>query len=271
MQTGTKRRLRERSLADSPTINSVGELVEYISGRLADRTTKDSGIFWFRGHRSTSWNVEPTIWRDYDKYAERNFTNRFCVRAATRYQSLPTYDQDALWLSLMQHYGLPTRLLDWTRSPLVAVYFAVNAYIHDRGRVPEDSVIWMLDPHVLNQSEKFDDVTPSIEAHMCKDMIAAAFTHKVKENNRVLAVMAAENDLRMFVQQGCFTIHSDQRPLNKRAGHSKYLSAIVIPAGSIKRVALEIEVCGIRKGDIFPDLGHLADELKSTWPPTRKR
>jgi hypothetical protein len=253
------------------TVESVGHLVEYISKRLTtERTADDSGIFWFRGHRSCTWNVQPSIWRDYDKYSERNFTNRFCVRAATRYQSLPTYDQDALWLSLMQHYGLPTRLLDWTRSPLVALYFAVEGYILDQQREPEPALIWMLDPHLLNRSEAFADVTPSIEAHGCQNMISAAFTHRVEENNKVRAVTAAENDLRMFVQQGCFTIHSDPEPLNFRDDCGAYLSSIVIPGKHVRRVAFEVDVCGFRQGDIFPDLGHLADELKATWPPTKK-
>ena len=254
------------------TVKSVGDLVNFICRRLtSERTAEDSGIFWFRGHRSRAWNVGPSIWRDYDRDAERNFTNRFCVRAATRYHPLPTYDQDALWLSLMQHYGLPTRLLDWTRSPLVAAYFAVEDYIFDRRRETEDAIIWMLDPHVLNKSEGFAEVTPSIEAHMCKDMIAAAFTHKVKENKKVLAVMAAENDLRMFVQQGCFTIHSDTVPLDKRDKRHTHLSAIVIPAAYIRQIVSEVDACGFRRGDIFPDLGHLADELKGTWPPKNKR
>jgi hypothetical protein len=67
--------------------------------------------------------------------------------------------------------------------------------------------------------------------------------------------------IRMFVQQGCFTIHSNPIPLNQQDGSHEYLSHINIPAEYVKRMAFEIDLCGFRKGDIFPDLGNLADEL----------
>jgi hypothetical protein len=167
----------------------------------------------------------------------------------------------------MQHYGLPTRLLDWTRSPLIAVYFAVEEYIYGATSQDCDACIWILEPNTMNQREELGPYTPSIDAHMCHDMLRPAFTHVSQETSKVMAVMAAESDPRMFVQQGCFTIHSYQGPLNKRQAHEEYLSSLRIPASSVRRLAKELDVCGFRKGDLFPDLGHLADEFKGIFRP----
>lgn len=246
-----------------PTVSSVSDVIEAITGRVrADRR-----VLWFRGHRSAEWDVAPTIRRGYDNEAERNFTNRFRSRARTRYAAAPDYDNAGAWLSLMQHYGLPTRLLDWTRSPLIAAYFAVEEYIYGTPGQPVDARIWILEPHRLNEHEGLGVYTPSIDAHMCEDILNPAFTHRAPETFKVMAAMAAESDPRMFVQQGCFTAHSCPVPLNRKPGHEHYLTSLRIPADSIGRLARELDVCGFRKGDLFPDLGHLADEFKGLFRP----
>jgi len=114
----------------------------------------------------------------------------------------------------------------------------------------------------LNPREGFENLTYPIDSRVASEMIQPAFRSTVKENGKILAVMAVEHDLRMFVQQGAFTIHSDRTPLNEKNGCAEYLTQLVIKAEDVARFAWEVHVAGIKKGDIFPDLTNLADELK---------
>jgi len=242
------------------TVKSVGEFINEIETRIRPNKSMNKRILWYRGQRRAKWDLEPTIRRGYND-EERNFTNRFRSRAGTRYERLPRHNDLAAWLSLMQHYGLPTRLLDWTRSPLIALYFALERYIYE-DLDAQDACIWILDPHRMNINEGFGKWTPPIDARTCLSMVEPAFYHDSPENSKVMAAMATETDGRMFVQQGCFTIHSDPEPLNNRNGHEDYLSALKIPADKVKDMAFSIDDCGFRKGDIYPDLEHLASEFK---------
>jgi hypothetical protein len=80
---------------------------------------------WFRGHADNEWELIPSIARDQRGVAaEGTLVKRFKQNAASFAIDRASTEWD--WLFLMQHYSAPTRLLDWSESPLVALYFAVS-------------------------------------------------------------------------------------------------------------------------------------------------
>lgn len=113
----------------------------------------------FRGHREASWKLVTTLDRALVKTIsvetadisstsltklnpannERAVLLEFQRGAHHFHASTPALDEIVDWLALMQHYGAPTRLLDWTRSPYVALYFAMQ------GASVSDSALWAID------------------------------------------------------------------------------------------------------------------------------
>jgi hypothetical protein len=249
---------------------TVSDLIELVYSIQSE--CKESGL-WFRGSRVAAWSLKPSISRSYrmNTVDERNFTNRFRSRGGTRRRDAPAYDDLPHWLSLARHYGLPTRLLDWSRSPLVALYFALEDYLYEPASgppAPADAAIWVLDPFKLNDAQEYGSITPDINSSEARALIEPAFTDRAMMVDKVLAVMASEYDLRIFVQQGCFTIHGRSTGLDEDFPDTPFLQRITIPAESCRRLARDLDLLGLRKGDIYPDLDNLSIELRTKWRPT---
>ena len=260
----------------------------------------DGGEFfqWYRGHTDISWDLIPKVQRgfvgnDEELFRkERYYTNDFQARASLFKSSKPKLYEYANWLTLMQHYGLPTRLLDWSRSPLVALYFAVSDICNSE----KDACVWLLTPGKLNTTVKLEKPSSvdgkeyvnsfiyNMEHNTILTMIFTAFRrwelsdnpdaitpedkkfdHRFKTlNGKIAACYPTEADSRVYNQYAAFTVHNSSKMLNDFCDKST-LSRITIPYEKKKDLLCELSVCGITQSYIYPDLEHLANEIKEWY------
>jgi hypothetical protein len=113
-----------------------------------------SGRWVFRGQRDAAWELQPTLERFAVRMAqprmassiESDHVREFC-RRARHYMQTVTEDYDLLdWLALMRHHGSPSRLLDFTRSPYVAAFFATAEAERN-----DSAAVWAIDALALKR------------------------------------------------------------------------------------------------------------------------
>jgi hypothetical protein len=225
---------------------------------------------WFRGQPAAA-KLSPKLYRaEYRDADEAEIRQQFQYRAIQLMQSkAPGPDRKWDWYFLMQHYGVPTRLLDWTENPLVALFFAVNDE-----QTAGDAAVWVVHPYWLNHKLFKDDVVGPMlpdwqEAQSYLKTLEDAFTFCSKLGSRVpLQLIHPTLDRRVAVQASHFVIFGKSRDLARiRSVKEKScrLAKITIPKRNIRLIKEQLADCGITYSFIFPDLEALGTEIGAFW------
>ena len=233
-------------------VTSVPDLVEALRAAEADL---GGSLLWCRGHSNSEWTLVPGAFRRHP-VLEAELARRFRLQAPARSSRCPSADDLGGWLSLMQHYGVPTRLLDWSESPLVAAYFAL---LHEKGQGA--STVWLLEPGRLNEVVNGSREIPTLEHPEIRPIVSAAFERDAAVA-RTSAVTTTHSDARMVAQLAHYTLHGGDTPLEQHDEQDRFLRKLTIPEGSRDRVTSDLTLLGIRRSILFPDLQGLAKELR---------
>jgi hypothetical protein len=186
----------------------------------------------FRGVASPAWRLVPSIGRaTYSAELEKRMLDMWKSRAVPY---LPAIQDDWDWLTIAQHRGLRTRLLDWTTSPLVAAYFADGGCIY-----------------AFRTQKRARTVESPLE-----------FTGVALFEPREVAT-------RVTHQRSTFTIHGPPTlAVDEAMDGTDELHQIIVLERYAPTLRQELKRYGIDDYSLFPDLEGLVRFINSQWPAT---
>lgn len=244
----------------SYVVNSLSDLIDYTR-----RTYLRGQYFqWYRGHLCDTWELLPSVYRGNFLRNESQMSYDFYMRASTILDNKPQKNDFAGWFSLMQHYGLPTRLLDWSKSLLIAAYFATYNY---QSMPNIDGCIWILRPGRLNEVYGLGNIIPPLDSEVISGLLEPVFypsREKNESKNKIYATYPVEANVRINAQHSAFTVHNSFNKLDD-IKDSVLIDKVIIPYVKKEDILESIRFCGVSSRTVFPDLEHISKHLKEYY------
>lgn len=230
----------------------------------------------FRGHVSLEWPLVPSLTRRLQRYCpdprlwplrEARAMRIFRRKAHIYLHERAALDDDLRCLALMQHHGASTRLLDFTKSPFVAAFFALESASRDV------AVFALNTPALWHSAPAFD---PSLTRARIDPRLPGNFDAYFARNHLPLIWFGepSEMDSRLVAQSGLFVLPGVlDKPLDAildgYGGSEDLLTQFVLPASMREEAMRALYRMNVTYATLFPDLDGLARsvsyELEAIW------
>lgn len=275
---------RDRYLGDAPFDRFVVTELARSWGDFLAWVRELQGSWCFRGQREAKWNLHTSLDRAVKKETKsgyyhldretegRDLLFRFQQQAHRYVQNPPSREDLTSWFGLMQHHGVPTRLLDWTESPYVGVYFAVEEQSQNEER---RSALWAIDLHwlemkgaelLVSESAMSGRTGPRARDECLNSLLAET------DKPIIVRINPPQTDERMGAQQGLFLC----KLIHEASFNQILMSMMIHPQTPERPVIRKLEVEGgqrisflknlramnINRASLFPGLDGFGQSLR---------
>ena len=287
-----------------PPVPRPSTLTDFISAMI-DYAERETLFKCYRGQRDASWDNIPALFRPDLSRLEQ--AEKRAVRDLVSVQPNEFSDDGSMFdrLVRMQHFGLPTRLMDVSRNPLIALYFAtdpgpegkpsdgvVTAFAVPEGRekyYDSDSVSCLANLANMTSREKTDIVNlrrsrakgttrdEEIARINQEDVIKRLHQFIRVEKPHFLPIIdpidlfkpyyvhPKMSNRRILSQAGGFIIHGLVPPSRIRYAHNIVETKFVIPEKAKKTLRRDLELLGITESTVFPELERAAKRIQTNY------
>lgn len=242
------------STTNQPTDITADTWAEFLAAvRKARTELGDPHEVWYRGHSRLRYVLAPSLFRFSSGPAKEQDLFNDYARSASRLLPARSSDWDRLFD--MQHYGVPTRLLDWTEVLGIAIAFA----LYDSREDLEASAVFVLNPAALNKKSGQSAIKQA-PADVLFDYKNVYWYGNPFTPNYPIAFKPILQSDRLVAQHGTFTIHgSDLRPLDEQAPDC--VRRIVITPAAKPEGREFLQYAALDPFRIYPDIVGMARHL----------
>ncbi|MBI1227925.1 MAG: FRG domain-containing protein [Bacteroidetes bacterium] len=221
----------------------------------------------FRGQSDARWPVQSTLSRYFKSFnvhpeawpqQESRILRIFKRKAHLFLSRVPNEADSFQWLALMQHHGTPTRLIDFTWSPYVAAFFALE-------RATEDAAIWaVFPPGLSNVKIRTIRASQKVEADELGPWVPGNYEQFFLPNENDLVVIGEPHYMnqRLVAQSGTFIMPGKLEFPIEQIVSNKVIVKFVLSTSNFRRQAMaELYNMNINNSTLFPGLDGLAKSL----------